>query len=369
LAATSQATGSSVPGRAGRTAFAAALGLVVAACSGDGTVAPSVPASAAPSTAPTASVVPIGPPTVGLAELEHLEISLSGGPDFPVGLDGSVWILAPDGPLGPDGEQALVHRLDATTGDVEAEIPIDGRLCQGLNAGFGSVWACTDTGLARIDPARNEVVAEVAFDTAQVFARPAIGGGRVWALGGNGVPDSVVEIDPQTNAVVATHPLDHTAATLAFGGGAVWATAPADGQLLRLDPTTGEVTVHADDFPAPWIIAYGAGSLWISLYGEHGGEQAAAGEPTIARVSVGDGSVQALVFINSPTTSEADIWASDDAVWIRSVGDPFLLLIDPATNAVGYAIAGFHSGGSLTVIDGAVWTTSIEFATVWRIEP
>jgi streptogramin lyase len=313
--------------------------------------------------------MPTGPATVALAELEHLEIALTGGPDFPVGLDGSVWILAPDGPLRSGGQQALVYRLDAASGEVVAEIPIDGRLCQGLNAGYGSVWACTDHGLARIDPATDEVVADVAFDTAQVFTRPAIGGDRVWALGGRALPDSVVEIDPDSNEVVATHPLGHIAATLSYGDGAVWATAPSDGLLLRLDEVSGEVTVHAEDLPDPWTVSHGAGSLWIGLYGAHGGDRAAPDEPTIARISPEDGSLQAMVNIGTDTTSEMDIWPEDDAAWVRSPNDPFLLRIDPSTNEVDLAVQGFHSGGSLTVIEGAVWTTSIEFQTVWRIEP
>jgi hypothetical protein len=67
--------------------------------------------------------------------------------------------------------------------------------------------------------------------------------------------------------------------------------------------------------------------------------------------------------------AEGDIWASDEAVWVRSPSDPFLVRIDPASNEVDFAIAGFHSGGALTLAEGVIWTTSIEFATAWRIEP
>jgi hypothetical protein len=352
-----------------------AIVLVLAGC-GDGgsSLGPSVTASAptaAPSVATSTgpSAPPTGPPTVGLAELDPLEISLQGGPDFPVALDGSIWILAPDGPRGGGEEEPVVYRLDIATGEEQAVIPIDGRLCQGLAAGFGSVWACTDAGLARIDPATNEVAATVPFDVAQAFARPAIGADRVWMLGGNVRPDAVVEIDPATFAVVATHPIGHVGGTLAFGGGALWITVPADGLVLRLDPATGDVSEHASSLPAPAAIAFGAESVWVALYGEHGGERAGTGEGTIARLSAEDGSVEATIFINSPTMAEGDIWASDEAVWVRSPSDPFLVRIDPASNEVDFAIAGFHSGGALTLAEGVIWTTSIEFATAWRIEP
>jgi streptogramin lyase len=320
-----------------------------------------VPASA------TASVTPSGPPIASLEDLDALTVSLEGGPDWPVVLDGSVWILAPDGPLGNGEGEPLVYRLDATTGEEQARVPIDGRLCQGIAAGFGSLWACTDAGLVRIDPATNEAAAEIPFQVAQVFARPVMSDDRVWMLAGNVFASQVVEIDPGTDEVVATHELGHTAAGLAFGDGALWATVPAEGLILRIDPSSGEVREHAEGLVAPVTIAHAAGSLWIAEHGE--GEPAVAGQPIIARVSAADGSVEARVVIGSTTMEEGDIWAGDEAVWVRNPGDPFLVRINPATNQVVDAIGGSYSGGSLTVSEGVVWTTSIELATAWRIEP
>jgi streptogramin lyase len=324
---------------------------------------PSIDSSATRSAAPT------GPPTVGLAELEHVEIDLAGGPDWPTFLDGSVWILAPDGPLQGGEEGPLVYRLDATTGEEQARVPIGGRLCQGIAAGFGSVWACTDAGLSRIDPATNEVVADVAFPAAQVFVRPVMTDDRVWMLAGNVFADRLVEIDPAANEVVATHPLGHVATGLAAGDGALWASVTADGLILRIDPSSGEVSVHAEGLPGPATVAHGAGSLWVGLYGEHGGEVAAAGEPVIVRLSVTDGSEEAEIAIGATSMFEGDIWAGDEAVWVRAASDPFLVQIDPADDSVVSAIAGFHAGGSVTVVDEVVWTTSIGFGTAWRIAP
>jgi streptogramin lyase len=322
--------------------------------------AASVPASTA------ASVPPSGTPVTSLEELDALTVSLEGGPDWPAILDDSVWILAPDGALG-QGEGELVYRLDARTGEEQARVPIDGRLCQGIAAGFGSLWACTDGGLVRIDPDSNEVVTEIPFQVAQVFVRPVMTEDRVWMLAGNVFGNLLVEIDPRANDVVATHELGHTAAGLAFGDGALWATVPAEGVILRIDPSNGRVRQHTEGLTAPVTIAYGGGSLWVAEHGE--GEPAAAGEPTIARVSPADGSVEARIAIGPTSMEEGDIWAGDDSVWVRNPGDPFLVRIDPATNQVVTAIGGSFSGGSLTVSDGVVWTTSIELATAWRIEP
>lgn len=338
--------------------------------SSGGSAAASLSAPASASAAASPSVAPTTlPPAVALADLEHIELDLAGGPDWPTFLDGSVWILAPDGPLGAGGQGALIYRLDAATGRQQDRIPLGGRLCQGIEAGFGSLWACTDRGLVRIDAATNGVSARARFTTAQVFARPVITEDRVWMLAGNVFADQLVEIDPATNEVVATHPLDHTAAGLTAADGALYATVPAEGLVLRIDPASGEVTVHAEGLPGPWTIAHGAGSLWVGLYAEQGGDIAAAGEPTVARLSPADGSVEAEISTGTTTMFEGDIWAGDDAVWVRNPADPFLVRIDPTTNQVVAAIGGFHAGGSLTVVDGIIWTTSIQFGTAWRITP
>lgn len=325
--------------------------------------------SPTPTPAPTPTLVPSGPPTANLADVASLELELPGGPDRPTGLDGSIWILAPDGPLMQPPTDAFVYRIDPATGEEQARVPIGGRLCQGIAAGFGSLWACSDAGLERIDPAANVVVATVAFGTARVSVRPAMSEDRVWMLGGNVYADQVVEIDPETNAVVATHELGYAGAGLAYAAGAVWVTAPADGLLLRLDPSTGEVAVHASDLPWPGSIVFAAGSLWVSLYSSYDGDPAAPGDPVIARLSVDDGSVQARVDVGTNSMVDTDLAADADAVWVRTTADPFVVRIDPSTNEATWAVGGFHSGGSIASIDGAVWTTSIEFQTVWRIDP
>lgn len=350
-----------------------AAAIALAACSGTAgpsAAGPTALVSVEPSTSParpSASAAPTGPPTVSLEEIDALQLSLEGAPDWPTGLDGSVWIQAPDGALTATGT-AFVYRLDAGSGEEQARIEAGGGRCQGIGAGFGSLWVCTDTGLARVDPATNRVVAEVPFPAAAVFVRPVAAADRVWMLSGDGVADAVVEIDPRRNEVVATHRLGHPLAGLAFGAGAVWATSPQDGLLLRLDPRSGDVTVHASDLPAPVAVSFAAGELWLGLRGMHGGDPAPAGEAVLVRISAADGSDRLAVDVGLTSTDETDIVATSEAVWVRSAGDPFLLRLDPGTGAIVWAVAGSQAGGSLAIIDGALWTTSIGFHRAWRID-
>ncbi len=211
-----------------------------------GTAGPSAPGS---EPAGSASAEPTGPATVGLDEVASLKLDLDDGPDWPSELDGSLWILAPDGPLITGGAEPYVYRIDPETGDEQARVTVGGRLCQGMVAGFDALWVCADDGMLRIDPATNTVAAHVAFQAARVFARPAVSEDAVWSLAGNIVADSVVRIDPATNLVTATYPLGHVARALSYGSGALWATSTADGLLLRIDPDTGVVTEAVSDLP------------------------------------------------------------------------------------------------------------------------
>ncbi len=348
-----------------------AAGIALAACSGSVSPAVSDPSrmrsGASASPGESASAAPTGPPTVGLEEIDALQLSLEGAPDWPTGLDGSVWIQAPDGALTASGTP-FVYRLDPGSGEEQARIEVGGGRCQGMGAGHGSLWVCTDAGLARIDPATNRVVAEVPFPAAAVSVRPVAAANRVWMLSGDGVADAVVEIDPRRDEVVATHRLGHPLAGLAFGADAVWATSPQDGLLLRLDPRGGDVTVHADDLPAPMAVSFAADELWIGLYGLHGGDPAPAGEAVLVRISTADGSVSLPVDIGVTSTDEADILATPEAVWVRTSGDPFLLRLNPDSAEIVWAVAGSQAGGSLGIIDGALWTTSIGFHRAWRLD-
>jgi streptogramin lyase len=342
--------------------IAIVAGLALAGC-GE-TASPSATSLGSPAATATAqttaSAAPPGLQTVDLDEVASLEVELERGPDWPTELDGSLWVLLPD-----VGEPAAV-RLDPETGAEQASIPVDGRLCQGMIAAFDALWACSDSGMVRIDPARNAVAATIAYPSPQVAGRPAASEDAVWALAGNVVATSVVRIDPATNAVTDTYELGHVATNIAYGDGALWITSPADGVLLRLDSATGKVGEVLADLPAPTSVAAGTGAVWVILYGTPEGP-VANGEPALLRHDPQTGETERLDVGGSPAGA-GDLLATDDAVWVRG-SEPLTVRLNPQSGAIEWAVSRPGLGdGSLGLAFDALWVTSVDRGTVWRID-
>ncbi len=343
------------------------VGTLLAACtsstSPSGSVEPSEPAASA-SVPPSAA--PSGPPSADIADVATLEVRLEGGPDWPTELADSLWVLAPDGPLGTGGTAPLIYRLDPESGEELAQVTLPGRFCQGMEAAFDALWACVDDGMVRIDPATDAITAEIAYPAPQIYSRPAVGPGGVWALSGEIAADSVVRIDPALNTVTDTFPLGRSVTSLTYWFDALWATATQSGMLLRIDPATGEVTEHATDLPSPFLIAGGADSLWVLLYGDRQADGPGPDDPVVARIHTETGEVD-FVGPKGRAPHEGDIVVTYDAVWVRGQ-DPFLARIEPRTGEVDRIVTGNYAGGSLRYAYRSLWTTSTEFGRLWRLE-
>ena len=176
-----------------------------------------------------------------------------------------VWATAPN--------RGVVMRIDPATNDVVAEIPLEG-FPVGIAIGFGSVWVATpdppegaEGAVSRIDPRSNEVVRTILVDNLPEFL--AVGPNAVWVTSNNG---TVAEIDPRTNQVVETvRVTDGGRTSVAAGGGAVWATEIAgpggEAPVVRIDPETAQVAgAVLERVRSPLGLAWGAGALWITSY-------------------------------------------------------------------------------------------------------
>lgn len=349
---------------------------LLAACGG-GAVSPSattpgVTLSPAPSTL-VGSSSPFPSPSVSddtaqLDDVAALTIPLEGGPDWPIELDGSLWLLAPDPEIAPEAGEPTVYRLDPETGAEQARIPVEIGTCEAFGAGFGSLWSCGKDEMLRIDPATNSVVARVPFDTALVFGRPAFSDDAIWYLGGNVVADSIMRIDPATNTVTDTYPLGRTAMSIVYGHDALWITSPQDDVLLRVDVASGEVTEALADLPGPSYLAAGPDALWLLLYGGPDAEDS-AGEPALLRYDPESGTVDRFDIGGAPGAA-GDLLVTDEAVWVRG-SDPLLMQVDPVSGSVVWSVARDPGpgDGSIGLADGALWLTSVDQGWLWRIDP
>ena len=123
--------------------------------------------------------------------------------------------------------------------------------------------------LSPVDPETDRVVAEmpiVALEPEGGAYRVAVGEGAVWAQSVRGSP---FKVDPATNEVVAEVDLGDYSSDLAVYGGSVGATAQVSvgTRLFRVDPRTAQV-VTSEHGPDPSEGGYGGlvaggGYVWF----------------------------------------------------------------------------------------------------------
>jgi hypothetical protein len=296
-------------------------------------------ATATPTATPTAtsSVESI---TVGDRPATRTEVF--GGPD---------WLAADESFVYVKRDSAEVDRLDPETGAVVASIELGGPVCQGLGAGFGSLWACVDTGLARIDFDSGEVT-EIDVDKAPGQGQIATGMDRVWVLVGDG--SSLVGIDPSTNQAGPPLALGVRGSELAVGAGRVWVVSATTDTIIEVDRTGTTVLRTITGVDEPRAVGATDTAVWVGGLAETVRIDPATGA-VIARVPGGPGRF-------------GSVHATDDGVWVRSE-DRFLELIDPATNAEIEELpyGDVASGGHVIVAHGAVWASAYDDAAVIRV--
>jgi hypothetical protein len=192
---------------------------------------------------------------------------------------GSVWIGIASGRENADGS---VLRIDPDTNGIVAEIPIAAPTFRHrMDATDDAVWVASAGGaVQRIDPATNSVVATIDVDgePSALAARDE----AVWVTAIEDRSDGglqnigwLVRIDPATNAVVAEIPLGAAATgyedVILLGEGSVWVLGPrlvsrdteAGGELVRVDPATNTVadTIPIDGFRM--VMTEDQEAIWI----------------------------------------------------------------------------------------------------------
>lgn len=310
---------------------------------------------------PASSIPSPSTDSAGIDDRVTADIAIGGGPDWPTDAFGSIWVLA------PDGDPPAVYRIDPSTNEITDRIHLPGGSCEGLGASQDAVWVCGPDGMLRIDPETNAIVAEVPYNTPLFWGRLAYGAGSMWGVSGASVlADTLVRVDPTTNAVTATIPLPGGIGAMAFAHDALWVTIPEADAVIRVDPATDELSEFATGLEGAQMIAIGPDAMWVSLYGTQDARPDPE-EPTLVRLDLADGAVVARIATGGGIFG-GDVAASSDSIWVRAP-QPLLVRIDPATNEVTERIEGRSSEGSLLVTGDSLWTTSVSYGRVWRLDP
>jgi serine/threonine-protein kinase len=183
----------------------------------------------------------------------------------------AVWVAANDLTKGN-----AVLRIDPSTGEITGTKPIRAEL-RDIGAGVGAIWATAQAGsagvggngeipLIRIDPSSMRQVAEVSLGrpNATGAARLVVTNNAVWIVGGL----DVVRVDSATNQVTRRVPAGNTDVyDIAAGRDAIWlAVGDVPGEVLRIDPATGRVTVALRGIGGSSLLAIAGGPSGIWAY-------------------------------------------------------------------------------------------------------
>jgi hypothetical protein len=172
----------------------------------------------------------------------------------------------------PKQNASKLVRLDLATGAAQKTVAFKGiasftiRARDSLWVGGNGDWFDKTPGTFReFDWKTGAVKNIIPFDR-PVFGA-AYGRGSIWFVVGR-APATLVQVDAATSRMIGKPiQLNRTRVIgLAFGVGAVWATALEDGKLIRVDPKTRRVTsVKVGDQPVGVIAA--AGRVWVANRG------------------------------------------------------------------------------------------------------
>jgi streptogramin lyase len=179
-------------------------------------------------------------------------IPLEGRPGYVVAGQGGVYVF-------DELREEAIH-VDPATNAVTDRLPV-GNSALGLAFADGDAWIPDAAGsaVARVDPS-GAVAAQVVVPGPTAVAA---GAGAVWAVSPR--TRTVSRIDPASNLVFATIPLEDIPAELAVADGAVWVSHPATKTISRIDPRTNEVVarIRLGVGAEPLLIAAGADGLWV----------------------------------------------------------------------------------------------------------
>lgn len=237
----------------------------------------------------------------------------------------------------------------------KAEVAIE-RPCGSMAVLAGALWVanCADGTLVKVDTRSAKVTARLATGIAnqkEGELNVVAGAGSVWLA--SDPKGAVARIDPATNAVIATIPVDPATSYMAFGEGAAWAVSQQSATVQKIDPATNTVTARTALGKAPGFLAAGEGAVWVQ-------EQ---GDGTVARVDPASGAVTGRAKI-AEKLKWGDIDTGGGMIWLRTTEDQTWVAIDPQTLAVKARTGKAEGSGALRYTKKGLWTSAHDVHTL-----
>jgi len=330
---------------------------------------PAAAESDEPTPLPTGTETPATMPPANPQVTASIPVGPQGNTSALLYAEGSVWVAATFVEGGGGIDDAMLFRLDASTNEIVAEIPLEGAPSWtsgggGLDFGFGSIWVAgygstdgtSQAAVQRVDPATNRVIATVSLEGTW-GADVAIDDTGVWTAYFGKEHAGVARIDPATNSVVADVqlPSDYVRRITAAGGGVVASELEWSGNqgpcmvLTAIDPASAEIMAREPvqpDCGNVRLIEWN-GEIWAS------GAGLQRVDPTTARI-VGE-----PILFDPEHFPRSFVVAIGNEVWFgaypggNGVRPDRLARLDPATGSIEYYI---EVGGTDAVFDPATTT-------------
>lgn len=288
-----------------------------------------------------------------LADLPVItKITVPAGPGWlGVGF-GSVWLSK--------SQSKLLLRIDPTTHQVVARIPVGPDPELGIGFGLGSVWIADtkERSLRRIDPATNAVVRTYPVTISEEpEGSIGVGAGSVWLLTNDNGTDSgtLSRLDPATGKTIARIPVKAKSYTAMVAEDAVWITNSASASVQRIDTRTNQVVADIPVHAGPRFLASDKSGIWVW----------SQGDGSVAHIDPATNRVVATVLVGFPGPG-GDLWVEDGIVWASAEGAP-INMIDPASNTLVKQFVGGKRMDTLRAGFGAVWVIEERAGKVWAV--
>jgi streptogramin lyase len=233
-----------------------------------------------------------------------------------------------------------------------------------VDVAFGrdAIWVSGFGATTRLAPGTNHVVATVKTPGTEDYSHVAVGLGAVWVTSDAG---RLYRIDPNSNRVVATILVGGPIVGVATGGGYVWVTRPTEGigELIRVDPATNRVSgAPIDAGPGPIAALYAFGALWVTN----------SSPSSVVRVDPSTGTVSMMGFGGRVAAGYGSLWASSDDSVARvdpQTGRPTAMVRVPRAQAVAVGEGRVWVLASARSSSPTLFYPVKNTAALWAIDP
>ena len=268
------------------------------------------------------------------------------------------WLFFAESLFVPNAAKDLVEKIDPKTNKPADPLAGVKQPCAGMAAGFGSVWvpACGSGSLVRFDDKTWKETARLEIGTARVTGGITASPDSIWLL--TDTKTTLARIDPDQNQVVAEIRLPAGCKGAAFGETALWLVCPDENKVYRIDPATNLLAKQIEVSGLPQALTFGDGSVWV-LCRKDG---------KVDRIDPKTNKVSKTIDLGLPGI-DGTIAFGEGSLWVSMVGFPITRIqAAPEKEKVVQQFYG-AGGGALVTSTGALWLSNLKEGTLWRIDP